>query len=277
MTRTLSLGLSPCPNDTYIFYALLHKLVDCGHLSFNSHIHDVETLNQEASKGSLDITKLSLAAFGHLRDNYVLLNSGAALGRGCGPLVVSLKHRSLDKVENKKIAVPGNWTTANLLLGLCLQTSAQIHALPFEQIMPAVQAGTYDFGVIIHEGRFTYPDYGLQCVLDLGQWWEKKTELPLPLGAIAIKRTLQNTTARMVERYIRESLRYAYKYPKAPQAFMRANAQELSLKVIEQHIGLYVNEFSLELGRQGKEAILYLLSLAENAGLIPRSRAQLFA
>jgi 1,4-dihydroxy-6-naphthoate synthase len=276
MTKTLSLGISPCPNDTFIFYALLHQLVDCGHLNFEPHIHDVETLNQEAKKGDLDITKLSIAAFGQVRNSYRLLSSGAALGRGCGPLLVARKDKSLDDLAKGEIAVPGKWTTANLLLGLYLQSPLAVHALPFEQIMPEVQAGAYDYGVIIHEGRFTYPNYDLQCLLDLGKWWEEKTELPIPLGGIAISREHEDTTARMVERYIRESLRYAYKYPYAPQEFIRKNAQELSSEVIDQHIRLYVNEFTMELGREGKEAILRLLALAEEADLIPKSRVQPF-
>jgi 1,4-dihydroxy-6-naphthoate synthase len=274
--QTLSLAFSPCPNDTYIFYALTHKKVVIDDLYFNAALHDVEYLNQAAKKNLFDVTKLSFGAIGHLIDRYVLLNAGAALGRGCGPLIVARKGVDLSRLVKKKIAVPGLWTTAYLLMSLCMKNPPEVVPMPFDQIMPAIQKGEYDGGVIIHEGRFTYADYGLTCLMDLGEWWEAETSLPIPLGGIAIRRDIPRQIAVQVEKSIRESILYANQNPHAADAYIQSHAQEISQEVIDRHIGLYVNEFSLDLGIQGRAAIEKLFSRAIAKGIMTPSGSDLF-
>ncbi|MEK7331839.1 MAG: 1,4-dihydroxy-6-naphthoate synthase, partial [Nitrospirota bacterium] len=189
--KTLSLGYSPCPNDTFIFYALVHGKIDTGDLQFKEILLDVETLNRSAIKGELDITKVSYNAFGNLRDDYCLLRSGGALGRGCGPLVVSKRNYSMKDLKGKRIAIPGELTTAYLLLQLYdPDLKKNIKVMPFNMVMDAVKKGEVDAGLIIHESRFTYKAYGLKKVIDLGEWWEKETGLPIPLGCIIAKRSM---------------------------------------------------------------------------------------
>jgi 1,4-dihydroxy-6-naphthoate synthase len=274
--KMLSLAYSPCPNDTYIFYALAHQKIPTGELGFHIALHDVEYLNQAARNNFFDISKLSFAAIGHLLDRYVLLNAGAALGRGCGPLIVARKGIDLGHLLKSKIVVPGLWTTALLLLSLFMESPPDVSPIPFDQIMPSIQAGKYDGGVIIHEGRFTYENYGLTCLLDLGQWWESKTSLPIPLGGIAIRRNMPKKIALQVEAAIRESIHYAHQHPHETDGYIQIHAQEMSCDVISQHIGLYVNEFSLDLGNQGIDAIETLFSMARAKGIIQDSGMELF-
>jgi len=277
MTNTLTLGYSTCPNDTYIFHALASGLIDTGQLAFDISLADVETLNQQARTGALDVSKLSFAAIGHLAESYALLRSGAALGRGCGPLVVARPNQRLEALAQAKIAVPGLWTTACMLLALYLQHMPDVDAMPFENIMPAVADGEYDVGLIIHESRFTYPDYGLVSLLDLGQWWEAETGLPIPLGGIAIRRDIPSEVACAAERAIRDSLEYAGSHPGAADAYIERHAQEMAPDVIKQHIDLYVNDFSLNLGREGEAAIERLFQMGRDRGILPAGRAPLFA
>jgi 1,4-dihydroxy-6-naphthoate synthase len=277
MTENLSLGYSTCPNDTYIFHALTHGLVDCGSLRFEPVLKDVETLNQAARSLSLDVTKLSFAAIGQLRETYGLLRSGAALGRGCGPLVVARTGSDLSQLAASKIAVPGLWTTANLLLGLYLSRHPKVIPMTFDRIMPAVAKGDLDYGVIIHEGRFTFELHGLVKILDLGQWWEDGTGLPIPLGGIAIRRELGPLVANSVETTIRESVRYALDHPEASRMYIKTYAQEMTDDVIDQHIALYVNDDSMEIGDEGVTAIELLFEQGREAGMIPDCRKELFA
>jgi 1,4-dihydroxy-6-naphthoate synthase len=274
--QMLSLAFSPCPNDTYIFYALTHQKIVTGDLDFTIALHDVEYLNQAAKNNMFDVTKLSFGAIGHLIDRYVLLNSGAALGRGCGPLIVARKGVDLSHLIKKKIAVPGLWTTAYLLMSLCMKSPPEVVPMPFDQIMPAIQKGEYDGGVIIHEGRFTYGDYGLTCLMDLGEWWEAETSLPIPLGGIAIRRDIPRQIAVQVEGAIRASIQYAQQNPHAADDYIQAHAQEISEEVIDRHIGLYVNEFSLDLGIQGRAAIEKLFSRATIKGIMTPCDSDLF-
>ena len=267
----LSLGYSPCPNDTYIFHALVHGLVPCGDLTFKERLEDVETLNSLALKGTLDLTKISFHALGHLRDRYVLLRSGAALGRGCGPLIVADKATSLDSLVDKTIAIPGKLTTANLLLQLFLGGKNKLLILPFDQIIDAVRQGRAAAGVIIHESRFTYQQYGLQQLVDLGEWWEKETGHPIPLGGILAKRTLGEEQIRQVDRSLRQSIEHAHAHPQEAVDYIRRHAQELDDRVIRQHINLYVNDYSVDLGQDGLAAIDDLLDRAARAGIIPTS------
>lgn len=274
----LTLGYSPCPNDTFIFHAMTHGLLDCGGIVFREHLHDVETLNRLALAGSLDITKVSYHALGVLRDEYFLLRSGGAVGRGCGPLLVARSRCEPAALAGKRIAVPGRLTTAFLLLRLFDSSfGGNAIAMPFHEIMGAVSSGEVDAGLIIHESRFTYPAFGLVSVLDLGQWWEQETGLPIPLGCIAARRGMGGDMAIRVEAIIRASVRRAFDHPEEPAAYIRAHAQEMDEAVIRQHIALYVNDFSLDLGDEGERAVTELLARAESAEIIPAGRLPLFA
>lgn len=275
--QQLSLGYSPCPNDTFIFHAITHDKVDCGAHMFEPVLKDVEALNQDAKNRKLDVTKLSFAALGHLQETYGLLRSGAALGRGCGPIIVARPGFKLSQLGESKIAVPGLWTTANLLLGLYLSGSPEVVPMTFDRIMPAVANGELDFGVIIHEGRFTYHSYGLTAILDLGQWWEEKTGLPIPLGGIAIRRSLGASVAAEVEKTIQDSIRYAFKDIDASRGYIKKHAQEVSDDVIARHIDLYVNDDSIEISAEGVQAIEALFQRGRDAGLLPNSLRPLFS
>ena len=274
--RTLSLGYSPCPNDTYIFYALTHGRIASPGFSVATRLEDVETLNRLAMDGQLDLTKISYHAFGHLRDRYVLLRSGGALGRGCGPLVIAPRAVDMHTLCGRRIAVPGKLTTANLLLQLYGAGYDDLLVVPFDQIMPVLRRGEADAGVIIHESRFTYRDSGFHEVLDLGAWWETDTGLPIPLGGILARRDLGSATIQAAERAIRSSLEYARQHPHEPRAYIREHAQELDEQVIDAHIKLYVNDFSLDLGEEGVAAVGALMARAQERGLVPKSVEPLF-
>lgn len=272
---TLSLGLSPCPNDTFIFHALLQGLVRVpapapwqGDIRFVPHFADVEELNSLAVEGRLDVTKLSLGAVARSMDRYALFSSGAALGWGCGPLVVAGPTLAQESVATASVAVPGLMTTANLLLDLHGGFTGPRRELLFSAIMDAVAEGEVELGVIIHEGRFTYASHGLKKILDLGQWWEGAYHLPLPLGAIAGKRSLPRAVALAVQAGIAESLRHAWAHPADSQGFIREHAQELDDAVTRAHIETFVTAFSEDLGPAGREAILTLVTRsAERLGL----------
>lgn len=269
--KTLSLGYSPCPNDTFIFYALTHGRIATPGFSVAEQLADVETLNQLAIDGRLDLTKISYHALGHLRDRYVLLHSGGALGRGCGPLVIAPEKTSMQALHGKRIAVPGKLTTANLLLQLYGTGFDNLLVVPFDQIMPSLNRGEADAGVIIHESRFTYRESGFDEILDLGAWWESDTGLPIPLGGILARRDLGSETIRAVDEAIRASLEYAREHASEPRGYIRDHAQELDDQVIDAHIRMYVNDFSLDLGEEGIAAVETLMARAEARGLIPKS------
>ena len=276
-SRALHLGYSPCPNDTFIFYALMHGRVPLSGFSISEELADVETLNRRALAGELDLTKISYHAFGHLRDEYALLRSGGALGRGCGPLVVARQATSLENLRGKLIAIPGELTTANLLLQLHGVGYERLQILPFDRIVAAVASGSVDAGLIIHESRFTFAEHGLVAVEDLGAWWEELTGLPIPLGGILARRTLGREVIEEVERAINASVRYAFAHPEEARSYIRTHAQELDDAVIDQHIALYVNHFSLDLGEEGLAAVHELLYRAAAAGIIPPSSLPLAA
>ena len=273
---TLSLGYSPCPNDTFIFYALVHNLIPVEGVSIKEQLADVETLNQRAFKGELDITKISFHAIAHLRDKYTLLRSGGALGKGCGPLLVARQGHSSIDLSRDRIAIPGDLTTAYLLLRLYDPRVQNIKAMPFHQILDSVQQGIADIGLIIHESRFTYQQFGIQKVLDLGDWWEQHSGYPIPLGGIIMKRSFDKKLSLLIEEKIRESIEYARMHPQEPRAYIRKHAQEMDESVTSQHIDLYVNEFSLDIGPEGEKAVRFLFSEAEKKGLIPSSSFDIF-
>lgn len=258
----LSLGFSPCPNDTFIFHALVHGVVEVPGLSFTPRLEDVESLNHLAVAGELDVTKVSYGALPRLMGEYVLLRSGGALGRGCGPLVVARDRVDAADLRDLRIAIPGRMTTANLLLRLFDPDLPPGIEMVYSEIMPAVAAGRVDAGLIIHESRFTYPDHGLTMVVDLGEWWERTTGAPIPLGAIVARRGLGAEVIRSVEDGIRRSVRHAFHHPGQSAAYIAAHAQEMEPEVVRRHIELYVNEMSIDLGEEGEEAVRQLLSRA---------------
>jgi 1,4-dihydroxy-6-naphthoate synthase len=269
--KTLSIGFSPCPNDTYIFCALVkgHIKVD----DFNLKpviLEDVETLNRWAMEGRLDITKLSFHAFGHVLEKYALLNAGSALGRGCGPLLVSNRPLHSDSFAHLTVAVPGRYTTAAMLLRLYSPVWKKVVAMRFDEIMPAIEAAEVDCGVIIHESRFTYQDRSLVLITDLGSWWEEISGHPIPLGGIAVKRSLGNELIQKIDHSIRSSILWTQKNPQACRSYIKEHSQELEDRVINDHIGLYVNSFSENLGTEGMAAIDFFLKKGHEVGLFPR-------
>lgn len=276
--KTLSLGYSPCPNDTFIFYALVHGKIDTGDLQFKEILLDVETLNQMAVKGELDITKVSYNAFGNLREDYCLLRSGGALGRGCGPLLVTRSRKpEAGSLKNKKIAIPGELTTAYLLLQLYdPDAKKNIKVMPFNMIMDAVKKGEVDAGLIIHESRFTYKSYGLEKVIDLGEWWEKETGLPIPLGCIIAKRSMGKDLIHKIDGLIKKSILYAMNNKDEPKKYIKEHSQELEDSVIEQHINLYVNDYSIDIGEDGIKAVQALFDMADERGIIKKSSMPIF-
>lgn len=272
--KKLSLGYSPCPNDTFIFYALAHKKVR-GSVEFSEILRDVETLNRRARRSELDVTKVSFNAFGHLREDYCLLRSGSALGRGCGPLIVAKKKINNPELAEKTIAIPGKMTTAYLLLQLFDHDIKSVVEMPFDRIMNAVSLGIVDAGLIIHEGRFTYPGYGLVQIIDLGEWWERETGLPIPLGAIVAKRSLSADVINEVDRMLKKSIEFAFANRDMTRGYIKEHAQELDDEVIDQHIGSYVNDYTLDIG-DGVAAVEELMKRAEELHLVPHSEKQIF-
>ena len=277
MTNELSIGYSPCPNDTYIFCGLAHQKTRQSAIRFAEPLlEDVETLNRWALEKKLDVTKLSFHALGHVLDDYCVLAAGSALGRGCGPLLVARPGFLAADLAGARVAIPGRLTTANMLFRLFSPDSDTLQEMRFDTIMEAVAGGEVDAGVIIHESRFTYADQGLICLQDLGQWWEESTGHPIPLGCIAAKRSLGEETIRAVGRAIAESIAIADRAPEQCVPYMRQHAQEMDLQVMQSHIGLYVNDYSRSLGSEGRAAIDAFLQRGREAGILPLSRQTVF-
>ena len=273
--RVLSLGYSPCPNDTFIFYGLTHGRI-AGSPKVQERLEDIETLNHLALTGEVDTVKISFHALGHFLDRYCLLRSGGALGRGCGPLVVAREAVEVGDLANRKVAIPGELTTAALLVRLFCPDLSDLEIMPFDRIMEAVRSGEVDAGVIIHESRFTYPDYGLSKVIDLGEWWEEDTGRPIPLGGILIRRDLGQERITAIDRALKASVEYAYAHPDEAKPYIRQHAQEMDEAVMQQHIDLYVNDYTLDYGEGGESAIRDLLGRAESAGIVAPSSASVF-
>jgi len=267
---TLDLGFSPCPNDTFMFDPLIRGVVSDPEISFRPVIEDVETLNSLVRAGSLPISKVSFHLLGHVRDRYLLLRAGAALGRGCGPLLVARSPLDPADLRGKRIAIPGIYTTAALLLRLYDPTLTDLVPIPFDQIMPAILRGEVDAGVIIHESRFTYHSLGLVSLLDLGEWWEGYSGLPIPLGGIVCRRDLPQGLPSRVESLIRQSVLYSRQHPEEPLPFIRRHAQEMAPEVCASHISLYVTDFSVDLGEEGVRAVHALFREGEERGVLPR-------
>ena len=283
MNKHLSLGYSPCPNDCFIFYALAHEKLEpdkvepskvVPKINWEIRLEDVEALNQLAKRVTLDVSKISYHAYTHLMNDYVMLPAGGALGKGVGPLIVTKE--KLESLSNKRVAIPGGLTTANLLLKLSQPDDINIVTLRYDQIMPAVAKGEVDAGLIIHESRFTYKEHGLLKFLDVGEWWESTTGHLLPLGGIIAKRSLGKETLQRINAAIKESLEYAYKYPEQTKNYVAKYAQEMSEEVRQKHIDLYVNEYSLDVGKAGKAAVTELFKRAEERGFIPKLKQEIF-
>lgn len=284
----LTIGFSPCPNDTFIFDALIHHKIDTEGLEFEVFYDDVETLNQKAFRGELDITKLSYHAFAYAADKYILLDSGSALGYGVGPLLISDLEITVSDLENAQIrnhkseitnpliAIPGKYTTANFLLSLAFPKADNKKELVFSDIENAVLENRVDVGLIIHENRFTYQDKGLHKIIDLGDYWEKRTGYAIPLGGIVANRNLPNEIQQKINRVIRRSIQFAFANPKSGLDYIRSHAQEMSEDVMYKHIGLYVNDFSIDLGVEGKKAVKLLFDTALEKGIIPQISTSLF-
>src|ERR1700744_1108695 len=278
----LTLGFSPCPNDTFIFDALIHHKIDTEGLEFEVFYDDVETLNQKAFRGELDITKLSYHAFAYVANKYVLLDSGSALGYGVGPMLIckgdedKLREQLAEPNSAVKIGIPGKYTTANFLLGLAFPNAKNKVELVFSDIENAVLEGRVDVGLIIHENRFTYQDKGLKKIIDLGDYWEKQTGCAIPLGGIVANRNLPADIQHKINRVLKKSVEFAFANPKSGLEFIRSHAQEMSEEVMYKHIELYVNKYSLDLGEDGRKAIKLLFDTAREKGIIPEIKEEIF-
>lgn len=272
----LTLGFSPCPNDTFIFDALVHKKIDTEGLDFEVTLADVEELNQRAFAGSLDITKLSYHALGFAVEQYALLDAGSALGNNCGPLLIARTPVPEAAIPSLRIAIPGKFTTANFLLGLAFPDATNKTPLLFSDIEAAVLQGDMDAGLIIHENRFTYEAKGLVKLIDLGAYWEEQTGMPIPLGGIVIRRDIDLDTQLKVNRVLRRSVDFALDHPKQTLDYVRCHAQEMDEQVMFQHIGLYVNAYSRDLGLRGRAAVQLLFDKARSLHLIPASSKPIF-
>jgi 1,4-dihydroxy-6-naphthoate synthase len=267
-SETIHLGLSPCPNDTFICDALLHGKIDTEGLQFEPVFDDVESLNNRAFLGELDVTKVSFHAFLYLLRTYQLLDAGAALGRGCGPLLIGKKAFNADEIPSLNIAIPGQYTTANLLLSLAFPTAINKTMMVFSEIENAIIQDQCDAGVIIHENRFTYQDHGLICHCDLGEIWEQQYNLPIPLGGFVVNKLIDPEKLQSINRVMRRSVEYALKNPTASSGFVAKYAQEMDLIVRNAHIDLYVGSFTKSLGTEGRKAVEALYHAASGAGIV---------
>jgi 1,4-dihydroxy-6-naphthoate synthase len=275
-TENFSLGFSPCPNDTFIFYGLVHGRIEPAGVTFSEPLlEDVEKLNQWALAKKLDVTKLSFHALGHALDEYCLLSAGSALGRGCGPLLVAGSAIPFDELQGMTIAIPGKLTTAAMLLQMFLPACHRLVEMRFDRIMGAISKGEVDAGVIIHESRFTYGAQGLVCLQDLGRWWEQSTGLPIPLGCIAARRRLGRERIEAIDRAIKASVDYGFAHPDECLPYIRSKSQELEPEIVRSHIQLYVNDFSRDLGEEGKAAIEAFMDRGRLAGVLPESTMEL--
>jgi 1,4-dihydroxy-6-naphthoate synthase len=272
----LTLGFSPCPNDTFIFDAMVHGRIDTEGLEFDYLLADVEELNRKAFTGDLDITKMSFYAYAYAVQNYLILDSGSALGHRNGPLLISKNKIDPSKLSTARIAIPGKYTTANMLFSIAWPEALNKTEYLFSSIEEALLKGEMDAGLIIHETRFTYFKRGLHKIADMGEYWEKLTGLPIPLGTIVVNRRLPEDIALKVNRIVRRSLEYAYHDSIASYDFVVANAKEMDSTVMNNHIKLFVNKFTLNLGKEGKKAISELYRIAHEKGIVPELPARIF-
>ncbi len=264
----LTLGYSPCPNDTYMFDGIANQGLGIDGIGIRHSLFDVETLNEMAMNQVLDITKLSFHAFFNASNHYQLIHSGSALGYNCGPVLISKQSFSKNDMKNRRVVFPGAWTTAHLLFRLWAPEAENRFFVPYDRIFNCLEKGEADCGVIIHESRFTFESMGYKPIVDLGAWWEKKTRLPIPLGCIAARKRLGEKMIGKVEHLIRRSIKMAMEDPGATIPYIRKYAMEMDEAVLKKHIRTFVNSFSLDLGKTGKEAVEALERMAKQAGVI---------
>ena len=267
--RLITVGHSPDPDDAFMFYALAHDKLDTGELQFRHELQDIETLNRRALRGELEVTAISIHAYAHLLDKYALLPSGCSMGDRYGPMVVSRRPLSVDELQEARIAVPGTLTTAFLTLRLLLAQGFTYEVLPFDQILAAVGEGRFDAGLIIHEGQLTFQNLGLHLVVDLGVWWQEQTGLPLPLGGNAVRRDLGPQTIKDISRLLKESIRYGLDHREDALAYALRYARDMDKALADRFVGMYVNEWTLDYGQRGREAVRRLLQEGHKAGMIP--------
>jgi 1,4-dihydroxy-6-naphthoate synthase len=270
MTRQLiTVGHSPDPDDAFMFYALAHDKLDTGDLRFRHELQDIETLNRRALRGELEVTAVSIHAYAHLLDKYALLPSGCSMGDRYGPMVVAKRPLSIDELKTARIAVPGTLTTAFLTLRLLLPGGFAYEVMPFDRILNAVAEGRHDAGLIIHEAQLTFENQGLNLVVDLGVWWQEKTGLPLPLGGNAVRRDLGPETMRQISRLLKESIEYALAHRDDALAYALRYARDMDRALADRFVGMYVNDWTLDYGPRGREAVRRLLEEGHRAGVIP--------
>ncbi|MGE3805834.1 MAG: menaquinone biosynthesis family protein [Gemmataceae bacterium] len=268
--QIINVGHSPDPDDAFMFYALAHDKIDTGNLQFRHELQDIETLNRRALKGELEVTAVSIHAYAHLLERYALLPSGCSMGDRYGPMVVARRAMSIAELTSVKIAVPGTMTTAFLALRLLLPGGFEHEVMPFDHILDAVAAGKVDAGLIIHEGQLTFQNQGLELVVDLGVWWQEKTGLPLPLGGNVVRRDLGAQTMRDISRLLKESIRYSLEHRSQALDYALQYARDMDKALADKFVGMYVNDWTLDYGPRGREAVRKLLSEAHRAGVIPR-------
>jgi 1,4-dihydroxy-6-naphthoate synthase len=272
--QLIRVGHSPDPDDAFMFYALARDKIDTGRLRFEHELVDIETLNRRAFRGELELTALSLHAYAHLQDNYLLCTCGASMGDGYGPMLVARHTGAIEQFQDKTIAVPGTLTTAYLALRMCLQVDFQYAEVPFDQIIQCAVAGQYegrhiDAGLIIHEGQLTYADENLQLIVDLGKWWHDETGLPLPLGANAIRKDLGEDVVREVDRLLKASIQYGLDHRDEALEYALGFGRGLNRKKADRFVGMYVNDWTLDFGERGREAVAELLRRGYQSGVIP--------
>ncbi len=272
----LTLGFSPCPNDTFIFDAMVHGRIDTEGLEFDYFLSDVEELNRKALASEVDITKMSFHAYAYVAENYLILDSGSALGHRNGPLLISKRHIDPSELNKARIAIPGKYTTANLLFSIAWPEAVNKTEFLFSDIEEALLTNKADAGLIIHETRFTYARKGLLKIADMGEYWEKLTGMPIPLGTIVINKRIPEEVARKVNRIVRRSLEYAYHDSFASYDFVSGNAKEMDSTIMNNHIKLFVNEFTIDLGKKGKKAINELFRISREKGVIPAMPGNIF-
>lgn len=267
--RVIHVGHSPDPDDAFMFYALAHDKIDTGDLVFRHELQDIETLNRRALRGELEVTAVSIHAYAHLLDKYALLPSGCSMGDHYGPMVVARKPLTVADLRNATIAVPGTMTTAFLALRLLLREGFAYEVLPFDRILDAVAAGKFDAGLIIHEGQLTFQNQGLQLIVDLGVWWQEKTGLPLPLGGNVVRRDLGDETIRQISRLLKESIRYSLAHRQEALTYALQYARDMDRDLADKFVGMYVNDWTLDYGERGRQAVRVLLEEGHKAGLVP--------
>ncbi len=269
MTKQLiTVGHSPDPDDAFMFYALAHDKLDTGNLSFRHELQDIETLNRRALRGELEVTAVSIHAYALLQDKYALLPSGCSMGDRYGPMVVAKRPLKIDDLKSIRIAVPGTMTTAFLTLRLLVPEGINYEVVPFDQILGAVEQGRFDAGLIIHEGQLTFQKQGLHLVVDLGVWWQERTGLPLPLGGNVVRRDLGAETMRHISRLLKESIRYGLEHRQDALAYALRYARDMDVGLADRFVGMYVNDWTLDYGPRGREAVQRLLLEGHRAGVI---------